>query len=106
MGRRVAEATKARLIRRTRGDGGFRRFAVFLPLRAEEAFAVEPEAGFLAFDEAVLVAGEVFAVEGGVCAPAMTAKTKQQRMSGNSARTRIEELRNATYLVRKIGSHY
>jgi hypothetical protein len=114
--------------------------AGFLPLRAEEAFDVEADAGFLAFDDVVLTAAEaVFAAAGGVCPSPMAAKTKQ-RMSRNSARqfaekvdapgpapkgvadsaplaaplkrrpdtkpgfsancgTRIEKLRNATYLL-------
>jgi hypothetical protein len=47
IGRKLAEATKARLIRRTRGDGGFRRVVRFVVLCVTAFFVVEVEELFL-----------------------------------------------------------
>ncbi len=72
MGRKVVDATKARLIRRTRGDGGLRRLVVFVPLRADEVFeedaALLPTPDFVPYVAAVLALPEVFGADDGACA--------------------------------------
>ncbi len=89
-------------MRRTLGDGGLRRFAVFFPLDVAVFLDLGIFAApFAADDVPLLVPDDVvaFGFDGGAaddcsCASPHAPKTKQ-RMIRNLARTRIEELRNA-----------
>jgi len=91
MGRRSAEATKARLTRRTRGDTGLRRFPFWLVALAECAFCA------VAGEDLCVVLADAGPVLEAVCAIKQNGIPREAANTAPPAHLNTE-LSNETYL--------